>query len=451
MAEADRRDFLKVVGLGVASAVGLAPRVGAEPINESSRVVEAEPTRTGGPVALEGGKVIQPRREIPVMRRADVLVVGGGSAGVVAAIAAARAGARVTILERYGCFGGPWTGGLVLIVLCTHAHQGGRLLKCVRGIGDEMMERLVKIPGGIVDQAPGRRNPTSDPEATKYVMDLMLAEANVDIVLHSWVTNAIVDGGAVRGVIAESKSGCRAFLANVVIDATGDGDVLAAAGADHVRHIHRIGLVHRLGNVDRAAPAAGAPRPPDLGSGTPLPSVRWVNMQGPQGDCLDVETLTRCELGGRRAIWERLRRLQETPGYERVFLLDTASQLGVRASRTLKGLHELRLDDAKADRAYPDVVGIGGSESFIGERPCQIPYGTIVPEKLDGLLAAGRCVAADNMMLNYTRLIAPCFLTGQAAGTAAALATQQRCRPRDLDVKQLQALLRKQGVYLGKA
>jgi choline dehydrogenase-like flavoprotein len=384
------------------------------------------------------------------MRQSDVLVVGGGSAGVMAAIAAARAGAKVTMLERYGCFGGLWTGGLVLIVLSTHARHDGRLLKCVRGIGDEMMERLVKIPGGIINQAPGRRNPTSDPEATKYIMDVMLAEAGVDIVLHSWVTNAIVDGGALRGVIAESKSGCRAFLAKVVVDATGDGDVFAAAGAAHVRHIHRIGLVHRLGNADRVAAAKGS-KPPNLGSGTPHPSVRWVNMQGPQGDCLDVEMLTKCELGGRRAIWERLKKLQERPGHEKVFLLDTASQLGVRASRTLKGLHELRLDDAKADRVYPDVVGIGGSESFIGERPCQIPYAILVPEKVDGLLAAGRCVAADNVMLNYTRLIAPCFLTGHAAGAAAALAAQQKCRPRDLDVKQLQGLLRKQGAYLGEA
>ncbi|MFO7975084.1 MAG: FAD-dependent oxidoreductase, partial [Candidatus Hydrogenedentota bacterium] len=142
-------------------------------------------------------------------------------------------------------------------------------------------------------------------------------------------------------------------------------------------------------------------------------------------------------------------KIQETPGYENVFLLDVASQIGVRASRTLVGTEELRLEDTLNKKTYPDVIGIGGTYSFLKGLPCPIPYGTLVPQRVDNLLAAGRCVAADNTMLNYTRLIAPCMLTGQAAGAAAALAVQENSTPRKVNVTKLQGLLKKQGAYLG--
>jgi hypothetical protein len=438
-----RRRFLQ--GLALGGAVLPAANVLHGQIHLGSRVVEAPGVYTGGPAVLENGKVIQPRHEIPVLGNTGVLVVGGGCAGVIAALAAARAGQKVTLVERYGCFGGLWTGGLVLIVLATHVKEGAGLVKYVRGIGDELLERHLPIKGAIVNQAPGRRNPTTDPEATKYVMAEMLSEAGVEILLHSWATNAIMDGNAIRGVTFASKGGPYAVMARMVVDATGDGDVFAAAGADHTRHIHRIGLVHRLGHVDRVKAA----KPERLGSITPLPSVQWVNMQGPQGDCLDVRTLTRCEMDGRRAIWKSVMALQEKAGYEQVFVLDTASQLGVRASRALTGLVKPTYDDAMKGRRYPDVIGVGGGGDFLGERACQIPYGAMVPVKVDNLLAAGRCIAGDNLMINYMRLIGPCFISGQAAGAAAALAIDSKFRPRDVDVPRLQALLRKQGAYFG--
>jgi hypothetical protein len=130
-------------------------------------------------------------------------------------------------------------------------------------------------------------------------------------------------------------------------------------------------------------------------------------------------------------------------------MLDTASQLGIRASRTLKGVVNPTYDDAMKNKTYRDVVGIGGGGDFLGERGCQIPYGALVPVKVDNLLAAGRCVAGDNLMLNYLRLIGPCLVSGQAAGAAAALALKSKVRPRDVDVRQLQALLKSQGVYFG--
>ncbi|MCC6862126.1 MAG: FAD-dependent oxidoreductase [Bryobacterales bacterium] len=447
--DATRRGFLQGLALGGSAVAGGRLLRAQEPIHLGSKVVEAPNVYRSGAAIIENGKVIRPRHEISVISDTGVLVVGGGCAGVIAALAAARAGHKVTLVERYGCFGGLWTAGLVLIVLATHVKTAQGLNKCVRGIGDELLERLLKVRNGIVNQEPGKRNPTSDPEATKYVMAEMLREAGVEILLHSWVTNAIMDGKTVRGVVFESKSGCLAITAKVVVDATGDGDVYGAAGAEHVRHLHRIGLVHRLGNVDRvnaAAPAGAKER--RLGSITPLPSVAWVNMQGPQGDCLDVRTLTQTELDGRRAVWERVKAVQQRPGHDQVFLLDTASQLGIRASRTLKGVVEPTYNEAMAGKRYRDVIGVGGAD-FMGERACQIPYGALVPVRIENLLAAGRCVAADNLMMNYTRLIGPCLLTGQAAGAAAALAIRNKCRPRDVDVRQLQALLKKQGAYLG--
>ncbi|MBN2310394.1 MAG: FAD-dependent oxidoreductase [Candidatus Hydrogenedentes bacterium] len=441
-----RRDFLRALGLGSVAAIG-AGRAWGAPIHEGSRIVEqGMAVSRGGAAFFEDGKVVQPRREIPVFRDTDVLVVGGGTAGVLAALAAARAGVRVTLVERYGCFGGLWTAGLVLIVLCTHVRTGGKHQKVVQGIGDEMLARIAELKHGAINYGPeSTHDATTDPEVTKYVMATMLREAGVDILLHGWVTNAIMDGNTIQGVLFESKSGCLAVKAKVVVDASGDGDVLDAAGAESVPHIHRIGLVHRLGNVPSGLDSKGL----NLGGGTPVPGVRWVNMQGPQGDCLDIQTLTQCELDAREAIWAKLKEIQERPGYENVFLLDVASQLGVRASRTLVGTEELRLEECRSGKARPDVVGVGGSYSILDMQPCPIPYGTLVPKRVDNLLAAGRCVAADNAMLNYTRLIAPCMLTGHAAGAAAATAVTSKVSPRNVDVAAVQGLLKQQKAYLG--
>jgi len=446
MKHLNRRDFIRALGLTSLAAAGFG-RASSQPIHEGSMVVgKITASARGGAAFLEDGKVVQPRREIPVFRDTDVLVVGGGTAGVVSALAARRAGVNVTLVERYGCFGGLWTAGLVLIVLCTHIPGGGKRKKMVQGIGDEILGRINSLKYGAINYTPdGPHDATTDPEAAKYILAKMLREEGVDIVLHSWVTNAIMDGDAITGVLFESKAGCMAVRAKVVIDATGDGDVFDAAGAESIPHVHRIGLVHRLGNV----PDGKAPEGLNLGGATPVPGVRWVNMQGPQGDCLDVQTLTTCELDAREAIWSKLKQVQDTPGYENVFLLDVASQLGVRASRTLVGTQELRLEDTLEQKPCPDVVGIGGTYSFLKDLACPIPYGTLVPKRIDNLLATGRCVAADNTMLNYTRLIAPCMLTGHAAGAAAALAVQENATPRNISVAALQGLLKKQGAYLG--
>ncbi len=429
----NRRDFLKLMGVGGAGAFAVVPFARADD-GFGGKVIEASRIYQGGPAMVEGGKVIQPRHEVPVLRDTDVLVVGGGCAGVMAAISARRAGARVTLVERYGYCGGLWTGGLVLIVLGMYAGD----VKCLRGIGDELMKRLAETKPGVLNYTPGR-DATPDPEAVKYLMNEMLREAGVDVLYHAWANNAIMDGPTVKGVVFQSKSGCKAVTAKVVIDATGDGDIFGAAGAAHTRHLYKIGLVHRRGNI---------PQGKKLGGATPIPNVRWVNMRGRVGDGLNIETLSKMEMDYRQKIWEDILKIQQDADCEGVFVLETAPQIGVRATRTLAGTHELTYADYRDEKKFKDVIGVGGRYSTVkGE--CPMPYGILVPEKVDNLLTAGRCVSADSTMVGYTRIIVPCLLTGHAAGAAAGLAVADKCSPRNNDVHKLQELLRKQGAYLG--
>jgi hypothetical protein len=293
-------------------------------------------------------------------------------------------------------------------------------------------------------------DPTVDAEALKYVMVEMIQEAGITPFLHCWGVDAILHGGRVRGAVFESKSGRQAILAQVVVDASGDGDIYAAAGAEYEHLRFRTGLVHRLGNLDKVdrtkAPKAAQPR--DLGGVTPIEGVTWVNMQGPDADGLNVAELTRLEMNHRRAIWRSVERIRQTPGYERVCLLETAPQLGVRITRLLAGVKRLTYADVEARATHPDVIGVGGAWNITNpEWP--IPYGALVPKSVDGVLAAGRCIAAEARMADLIRVIPPCFVTGHAAGVAAAVAVKDGCPPRAVDVAKVQKILREQDAYLG--
>jgi hypothetical protein len=341
----------------------------------------------------------------------------------------------------------------------------------IRGIGEEMMRRLDKLKFGIIERKKAPVYPTVDAEAFKYVLADMVLESKMDAYLDCWGVDAVLDAeGAVRGAVFESKSGRQAILADVVVDASGDGDIYAAAGAGFVKVKDHIGMVSRIGNIEiedlmnenleltsgnrdqpkGLRPTRGAPVTEfqgQVGSPTPAPNVNWLNMRGPVSDGLDVAELSRLELRHRIAIWKNLERARKKPGAEEAFLAETAPQIGVRLTRLLGGSKTLTIQDAKKGAKFSDKIGYGGAYATAPE--FQIPYACLVPAKLDNLLAAGRCVSSDFEIGDTLRLIPICWVTGQAAGVAAALCIKDKCKPREVEVAKLQSVLRQQGAYLG--
>ena len=448
-----RRDCLRIMGvsglgIGTGSVIGkqLSPRDIGESGFQSSVITSNKIQENRSNAVLINGKVIQPQRQLPVLTETDVLVVGGGSAGIVAAIAARRAGAKVTVVERYGHFGGLWTGGLVLTIL-GHIAAGPK--QVCQGIGEEMMRRLDKMEGAIINRSPGS-NPIVDAEAVKYLMVEMIEEAKAQVFLHCWGVEAIVQDNSVRGAVFESKSGRQAILAKVVIDATGDGDIFAAAGAQFEHRSHNVGLASRIGNLDRVdkTKTADTEKPKRLGSNTPVRGVNWVNLTGPEVDGLDLATMTRMEMNHRKYIWNKTQKIRNTPGYDKVYLMETAPQLGVRITRILNGLKTVKVKDLKNSTRHTDVIGVGGA-SNAEHVEWQIPYGALIPHTIDNVLAAGRCICCDLRMADLVRLIPNCFVTGHAAGVAAAVAVRDHCKPRDADITKIQKILRQQEAYLG--
>jgi hypothetical protein len=410
--------------------------------------------------------VSEPQREIPVFAETDVLVIGGGPAGTTAAIASSRTGAETWLIERYNHLGGLWTGGIVLPLYSTHGiDKNKKQIQVMNGLGNEIWQKLKSIGGSIYEV-----DPVIDPEAGKYVMERMVVESGVKILYHTLATNVIMDGNTIKGVFIENKSGRSVILAKVVIDCSGDGDIFHLAGDSYINIKGNIGLVHRLGNIDRIDPGKPGFEKYDrlinkegkisIGRETPIPGVNWNNMYGVDDqDGIDALNLSKLQIEFRQKIWENYQTIKKTPGYENVFLLDTASQLGVRVSRIVDGEYKLTLEDSMTFRQFKDVIGISGAWTTIlykgkrvtkKERPLwQIPYRSLVPKKTDNLLVAGRCFCYEKELLEDARIIATCLITGQGAGVAAGVAIKNGQRPRDLDLEKLRKELVTQNVYLG--
>ena len=405
---------------------------------------------------IAGKTILEPAREIPIIAEPDVLVIGGGPAGVAAAISAGRAGADVVLVERYNHLGGLWTGGLVLPLLSTHAvNKNGTHQQVIYGIGDEMEQRLRALDMAIHDV-----NPVIDPEAGKYVLDVMIKESNVKMLYHCWASNVIMDNGWIKAVMLETKSGRVAIAPKMVVDGTGDGDILALAGEAFDNMKYHIGLVHRLGNVDRIDPSKPGYKELPIGNETPIPSVNWFNMHGENDqDGLDLHTLSELQQKYRIQIWENTQKIRSTPGYEKVFLLDTASQLGVRMSRILDGEYRLTLKDSMTFKKFDDVIGISGAWCTmlyegrrvpVNERPLwQIPYRSLLPQKTKNLIVSGRCFCFERELVEDTRIIGTCLVTGHAAGAAAAIAVQEGATAKNVNMSKLQNLLKSQNANLG--
>ena len=455
-----RREWVKRLGLGGATAGmgmlagrGLADETDGDPayagFARNIRVIG--PSMQDVPSArMEGGRVIQPARELPVFHTADVVVVGGGAAGFGAAVAAARTGAKVAMIERYGSLGGLWTNGMVLIVIGTGVKENGAFRLVTRGLCEEFLRRLETMgDGAITKLEPNIGQPTVDPEAAKVLMDDMVQEAKVDMFFHAWGVDVIQSGNAVQGIVFESKQGRQAILAKVVIDASGDGDVCFQAGAGYTQITHALGFVHRFGNMDRIDKSK-APEGTKLNLGSPKPTktISWVNSLGPKGNGLDIRDMTAAEMMHRKSAWDYTQRVRNTPGHEDVYLAQTTSQLGVRATRMLDGVTRIDKNGAAANARFTDTVAVSGHDGL--KLPeFHIPYGTLLPKTVDNVIAAGRCISCAPDLIDRVRLIPVCVVTGQAAGVAAALAVKAGARPRDVPVADIQKVLREQGAYLG--
>lgn len=446
-----RRDFVtRAMIAGSALSIGFGCKRKIESISDDTKAVSAQSINTAGKIITE------PARQLPVLAETDVLVIGGGPAGTAAAIAASRTGAETYLVERYNHLGGLWTGGLVLPLLSTHAVDKKKNRKqVIFGIGGEMAERLKGL-GMSINEV----NPVIDPEAGKYVLDEMIRDAGVKMLYHTWGSNVIMDGDAIRGVIIESKSGRMAVLAKVVIDCTGDGDIFHLAGDNYDMMNYHIGLVHRLGNIDRINKNKPGYVKKEIGQPTPIPSVNWVNMNGKSDqNGVDVLNLSQLQMDYRKEIWEHTQDLKLTPGYEDVFLLDTASQLGVRMSRILDGEYKLTLDDTMTFKSFDDVIGVSGAWTTMlykgrkvhpAERPFwQIPYRSLLPKKTKNLLVAGRCFCFERDLVEDTRIIGTCLVTGHGAGAAAGLAVKEHVSTKELDTNRLKKVLTDQGAWLG--
>jgi len=437
------------------------------------------------------GTLREPARDIPIYRQCDVLVVGGGPSGTAAAVAAARSGADVVLLERYNHLGGLSTGGLVIWIDRMTDWSGQHV---IRGFAQELMDRLpADAVAGPAREEWGSRDaaraahwsqrtagfhgvvtwsPTVDPERLKLASQEMVLEEKVRLVFHSWAAMPLLEGGKVRGAVFESKAGRQAVRAKVVVDATGDGDMFARAGARYESDIEAADIHHcmntawLLGGVDMdrwLEFRAGQPeqfaqfmaRGREELRAFERPFVSWRNdialFMGPRQSgfsALDVDDQTEVEVRSHRLMAQHLDYYRaHAPGFENAFLFLSAPQLGVRHARRLAGVAKMTRAQWPTGQVLDDEIGVTPSVSPKFPN-ISIPYGSLVPAELDGLLACGRHIACDPNSHGFMREIPQCWITGQAAGVGAAMAANRGIEPRAVNLDELQTALAGQGVFL---
>lgn len=417
----------------------------------------------------------EPKRQIPVTHEVDVLVVGAGPAGVCAAISAARMGADTMLIEQQGAVGGIATVGLM-------SHWTGR---SGSKLYHEILQRSAAQNEG---EYKDKVTITIDPEKLKQLFLTMLDEAGAKLQLYTFASGVIMEDDRVTGVICESKSGREAIMAKVVIDASGDGDVAAKSGAAYTLGREQDGkmqpatIMFKVGGVDteravflgsfestyetpRGELQALARKHIPFPAGhvllyeSTLPGVVTCNMT----NAIDIDgtkaaDLTRAEIVCRSQMDEIVRFLREfVPGYENCFIISSASLIGIRETRHFKGVAQITEEDILASRQFDDWVVRDASFNFdvhnitgagLDETGAQkefpeidgytIPYGCLVPEKIDGLLLSGRNISGTHMAHSNFRVMPICAGIGEAGGIAAAICVKEGILPRDVDVKKIQ-------------
>ncbi|HEX7897438.1 MAG TPA: FAD-dependent oxidoreductase [Planctomycetota bacterium] len=425
---------------------------------------------------------------VETLAETDVLVVGSGSAGSVAAIAAARAGAKTLLLERYGFLGG--TSTLVLDTFYGFYTPGTRAKKVVGGIPDAVVDGLKRH--GVCFERPNTYGAgtgiTYHPEYLKVVWETLVREAGARVLLHAWVQDVEKKDGRVTGVVVATKAGLRRIGCRVVVDASGDADVAHLAGAPYELAGERepaqtLTTTFKLVNVDMErrkslpkgelqrlmAEATSYDLPRREGSDHPMPVPgmtatvmtrlqSFLKRDGKVVNATDPELLSAAEIEGRRQALEYVRFLKDkVPGYEKAALAAFGTQIGIRETRRIEGAYRLTREDVLGARAFEDAIGLCGApiEDHHEGRDTKwaylpdgaavgIPYRTLVPKGVDNLLVAGRCFSATHDAHASVRSMGQCMAMGQAAGTAAALSDT----PRELPFPQLRDKLLALGAIL---
>lgn len=439
----------------------------------------------------------------------DVLVAGGGMAGIAAAIAAARYGARTVLVERAGWLGGIGiTGatGLHSFFNVFDAYPGAERMRVAAGIAQELVDRVQQLGGGLGHVRMERGGDfvsmltPVEPEAFKLAAAQLCLEAGVKVLLHTIVDEVRATDGHVEGVIVWNKAGRSVLHAGQYVDCTGDGDLAAWAGARHAHYgpgdpgAYPVGFTFRLCNVDLAAMEAdldrrglitqlahavkpGTSQPDLVRLGIDMPRLRELGVEdapayflssslrpreltycncvnyGPL-DGLDAEALTEAEITLRRqmfAIADLFRR--HVAGCQACYPAGPAPAAGVRRARAIRCDYELTREDCTQARQFADQVAcfgfIDNSRYFVREAGAYgIPYRALIPQGLDNVLIAGRMMTVDLVAHNSTRNTVCCLVSGQAAGTAAAMAAAAGITPRQVDAEALRARLRQGGALL---
>jgi len=423
--------------------------------------------------------ITEPARQTPLFAETDVLVVGGGAAGTAAAIAAARHGADTMLVERHGALGGLATGGLIILLLTLDDGEGRQV---IRGLCQEVTDRVATRGAaffppasewgstdaaaierdrrwGLVWGSPPhkvRYSVAYDPEELRFALNEMVTGAGVRLLLHAWACEPIFEAAAaatprrIAAVAFQGKRGRFAIRAKVVIDATGDGDVFAAAGCAHESEKILPWLWFRMGgvtDVERALDQGGWYFR-TTGDGQVLLPWGATEKLGRKIDATDPEDLTFAELECRKLVMQEIDRLRaEVPEFRRAHVCEIARDLGITESRRLRGAYVLQRDDMNRD--FDDAIAITGHWTKYGVTYA-IPFRSLRTDEVENLLVAGRCISVDHRTHQATKEIPPSMATGEAAGTAAALAVRSGTPLRDLAIDGLRDRLRSAGAIVDR-